>query len=64
MENPLLLPVEYNGKELEFEMCLQQGYIPRVEIIIDGIPVIFETDDAGNYRAIATSEQVEKKQVT
>lgn len=60
MEEPLLLPVTYQGKELEFEMRLQQGYIPRAEIIIDGIPVIFETDDSGQYRALASMEQIEK----
>ncbi|MGF7082802.1 hypothetical protein [Mucilaginibacter sp. UYCu711] len=39
MDEPMLLPVSYQGEELEFEMRLQQGYIPRVEILIDGIPV-------------------------
>jgi hypothetical protein len=60
MEEPMLLPVEYQGKELEFEMRLQQGYIPRAEIIIDGLSVIFETDDSGEYRALASMEQIEK----
>lgn len=49
----MLLPVTYLGEELEFEMKLQQGYIPRVEILIDDIPVVFETDDSGDYRALA-----------
>jgi len=53
MDEPMLLPVSYQGEELEFEMKLQQGYIPRVEILIDGLPVIFETDDSGDYRALA-----------
>jgi hypothetical protein len=53
MDEPLLLPVNYQGEELEFEMKLQQGYIPRVEILIDGLPVIFETDDSGDYRALS-----------
>jgi hypothetical protein len=60
MEEPMLLPVEYQGKELEFEMRLQQGYIPRAEILIDGLSVIFETDDSGEYRALASMEQIEK----
>lgn len=60
MDEPLLLPVEYQGKALEFEMKIQQGYIHRAEIIIDGIPVIFETDDSGEYRAIVSPEQVAK----
>jgi hypothetical protein len=53
MDDALLLPVSYQGEELEFEMKLQQGYVPRVEILIDGLPVIFETDDSGDYRALA-----------
>ena len=62
---PLLLPVDYNGEELEFEMRLQQGYVPRVEIIIDGIPVIFETDNDEQYRALVSPEQTHNsKQLT
>jgi hypothetical protein len=53
MDEPMLLPVTYRSEELEFEMKLHQGYIPRVEILIDNIPVIFETDDSGDYRALA-----------
>lgn len=53
MDELMLLPVTYLGEELEFEMKLQQGYIPRVEILIDDIPVVFETDDSGDYRALA-----------
>jgi hypothetical protein len=60
MDEPMLLPITYKGEELEFEMLLQQGYVPRVEILIDGIPVIFETDDSGNYRALTTMEQLDK----
>jgi hypothetical protein len=51
-DDPLLLPVDYNGEELEFEMKIQQGYVPRVEININCIPVIFETDNDEHYRAI------------
>ena len=55
---PMLLPVDYNGEELEFEMKLQQGYVPTVEIMIDGIPVIFETDNDEQYRALVSPEQM------
>ena len=55
---PMLLPVDYNGEELEFEMKIQQGYVPRVEIIIEGIPVIFEADNDEQYRALVSPEQV------
>jgi hypothetical protein len=60
MDEPMLLPVTYQGEELEFEMRLQQGYIPRCEIIIEGLSVIFETDDSGQYRALASMEQIDK----
>ncbi|MBB6108627.1 hypothetical protein HDF23_001362 [Mucilaginibacter lappiensis] len=33
-------------------MRLQQGYIPRAEAIFDGTPLIFETDDSAQYRAL------------
>lgn len=60
MAEPTLLPVTYKGEELEFEMRLQQGYIPRVTILIDGNTVIFETDDSGDSRALTSSmEQVD-----
>jgi len=55
---PMLLPVDYNGEELEFEMKIQQGYIPTVEIMIGGIPIIFETDNDEQYRALVSSEQM------
>lgn len=51
-DDPLLLPVDYNGEEFEFEMKIQQGYVPKVEITINGIAVIFETDNDERYRAI------------
>lgn len=55
---PMLLPVDYNGEELEFEMKIRQGYIPGVEIIIEGIPVIFEHDNNEQYRALVSPEQM------
>lgn len=59
MQNdPLLLPVDYNGEELEFEVKIQQGYVPRIEITIEGIPVIFEPDNDEQYRAIVSPEQM------
>lgn len=62
---PLLLPVDYDGEELEFEMRLQQGYVPRVEVIISGIPVVFETDNDERYRALISPEQTgNTKQLT
>lgn len=59
----MLLPVDFNGEELEFEMRIQQGYVPRVEIIIEGIPVIFETDNDEQYRALVSPEQIHQSKV-
>ena len=59
-DDALFLPVDHNGEELEFEMKIQQGYVPRVEIIIDGIPVIFETDNDEQYGALVSPEQMHK----
>lgn len=62
MNEPMLLPVDYNGEELEFEMKIQQGYIPRIEIIVEGIPVIFETDNDERYRALQI-DQIKKPDI-
>lgn len=56
MEEPLTLPVDYNGEELELEMKIQGGYVPRAEITIDGTAVIFEPDNDGRYRAIQADQ--------
>jgi len=50
----LLLPVNYQGRELEFPVKMYSyGYTFRVEVLIGETVVIFEPDEEGSYRALA-----------
>jgi hypothetical protein len=61
MDEPFLIPVSYMGKELEYEGRLRiMGYLHKIEINIDGIPVMFEPDEERNYRALVNHEQIDK----
>ena len=62
MDEYFTIPVTYAGKELEFEArLLLQGYVHKIEIILDEIPVLFEPDEERNYRALVSPEQLEGK---
>lgn len=62
MDDTFMLPVTYQGEELEFESrLLTLGYIHRFEVDVNGVPVLFEPDEEGSYRALITPEQVETK---
>ncbi|MDO6431121.1 hypothetical protein Q4E93_11010 [Flavitalea sp. BT771] len=57
MEDIFLIPVNYNNAERQFEATLQVlGYIHRFHVDVDGMDVIFERDEEGNYRAIIPPE--------
>jgi len=50
----LLLPVVYEGEELEFPvMMYPYGYTFRIEVKVGETVVIFEPDEEGSYRALA-----------
>ncbi|RFM27759.1 hypothetical protein [Deminuibacter soli] len=56
MEDPFLLPVTYKGTQLQLEAQLQvRGYTHRFEVLVNGNAVYFETDEEGEYRAIAVN---------
>ncbi|WP_426671906.1 hypothetical protein ACPPVU_11775 [Mucilaginibacter sp. McL0603] len=58
MGDLLVLPLSYQGEELEFGVRVYQlGYIQRVEVWVEDIAVQFELDDEGNYRALVSPEQ-------
>ena len=53
MDDALLLPVEYNGKEYEFRLkIVSSGYAPRYFVWVHEVEVIFERDDEGAFRAL------------
>lgn len=61
MNEPFLIPVWYMGKELEFEGRLHLlGYVHKIEINVDGVPVMFEPDEERNYRALVSHEQMDR----
>jgi len=50
-----MIPVNYRGEERSFEAELQvwqYGY--RFIVPVDGMELVFERDDSGDYRAIAS----------
>jgi hypothetical protein len=61
MDDLLMLPLTYQGREMEFEVRVYQlGYIHRVEVWVEDIAVQFELDDEQNYRALVSPEQMEQ----
>jgi hypothetical protein len=53
MEDGLELPVTYKGQELLFPLkVVPQGYVYRFVVQIDDLEVVYEKDDAGEYRAV------------
>jgi hypothetical protein len=54
----MLLPVSFQGEELEFEFELQRGYVIRAGVMVAEVVVVFEPDEEGNYRALVTLEDM------
>ena len=53
MDQTFILPVTYQGQEMEFEATMQSwAYGYRFLVLVQGTEVIFERDDEGNYRAL------------
>ena len=62
MEDSFTIPVVYQGKELELEaQLLRMGYTYKIKVFTgDGVEVIFEKDDEGNFRAVLPAGTEEK----
>ncbi|TDX02116.1 hypothetical protein [Dinghuibacter silviterrae] len=57
----LQIPVEYRGAEHEFEARVQVWqYGHRFFIPVDGVDLVFERDDSGQYRALVPEEYTGK----
>jgi len=55
MNEPFIIPVNYLGTEHEFKARFERwGYTHRIAVLIDETTVIFEPDEEGGYRALAT----------
>jgi hypothetical protein len=53
MEEVVHIPVEYRGEELDFEARVQVWqYGHRFFVVVDEVELVFERDDAGQYRAL------------
>ncbi|MCU1441740.1 MAG: hypothetical protein JWP85_2737 [Rhodoglobus sp.] len=54
MNEPFILPVNYQGTEHEFKARFERwGYTHRIAVLIGEITVSFEPDEEGGYRALA-----------
>jgi hypothetical protein len=61
MDDLIIIPITYLGKELEFEgKFYPYGFIHRIELNLNGIIVFFEPDEERNYRALIAPEHSEK----
>jgi hypothetical protein len=53
MNEPFFIPVQYKGREMEFETTLQRhGYVHSFHVNVDGTMVIYEKDEEGSFRAL------------
>jgi hypothetical protein len=53
MDDTFEIPITYKGEELCFTArLLAMGYVHKIEVDVYGVPVIFEADEEGSYRAI------------
>lgn len=60
MEDEFIIPVSFNGAELEFPArLLSYGYSYKIETDIEGTKVLFEPDEERNWRALISYEDVQ-----
>ena len=58
MDEQVVIPVIFQGTELDFTATLQAwSYGFRFIVDVEGVEVIFEKDDEGEYRALVASGQ-------
>ena len=55
------LPVKYKGKEFMFPAQLHlYGYTQKIEVMVNGISVMYERDEERQWRAIFDAEALDK----
>lgn len=63
MEDELEIPIIYKGEPLTIQgKVLAFGYVYKLSVDINGVEIIFEKDDAGDYRAILSDPDSAHKQ--
>lgn len=61
MNDSFKIPVLFNHKELSFPAnLLTPGYTHKIMVDVNGLNIIFEPDEEGNYRAIIDEILLEK----
>lgn len=64
MNEPFILPITYQHKELEFSARFERyGYTHRIAVLIGELTVSFEPDEEGGYRALVSPEQMNQSKV-
>ena len=62
MDEPFTISVFYKGKKLDFEARFQKwGFSHRFLVEVQGIPLFFERDEEGSYRAVLFPETAREK---
>ena len=62
MPESFLLSVRYKNEEKQFESELRVfGYTHKIAVNVNGMEVIFERDEEGNYRAILPDPDLKNK---
>ncbi|HEX6193380.1 MAG TPA: hypothetical protein VFZ42_13490 [Chitinophagaceae bacterium] len=60
MQDEFILPVDFDGKTLEFPAKLiTYGYSYKIEVDVFDTKVQFETDEERNWRAMITYDDVQ-----
>jgi hypothetical protein len=55
MNEPFLIPVNFQGKEQEYKARFERwGYTHRISVLIGETTIVFEPDEEGGYRALST----------
>jgi hypothetical protein len=57
MNEPFIIPVNYDGKELEYKARFERwGYTHRISVLVGETTVVFEPDEEGGYRTLETED--------
>lgn len=63
MDDAFVITVNYKGVDRDFEAELQvMGYIHKFRVEVGEVPVFFERDEEGGYRAVVPRPEDGEKQ--